>query len=293
MVADGVNKPRNLTAKQIGERTGRDKRMVLNWCDVNQFQPPCPHVKVPGARQVKVMLNLDEVKAWLVARGMPVMLTRDLKAEVDDAGKSEVVRPELPAAAAAIPAQADMFARKQAEDLEKDAQRRIDEAARLEKYRGEIDYDTIIARLSVQVEDLSQQRAPDGADAGWAQRWRQAVEGVTKELRQLDSARFEAQQRRKDWIRRSKHEDVLDAAASEFVSAMTAMRGRMPAAIVAVLAEIIPSDKIDMARRLIATYLVKEAEETARILSDAIVGSVEQERVANPPPPSMGQERAA
>ncbi len=260
---------RNLSAKQIADRTGREKRIVLLWVSAPNFAPNCPHTMGVRRRQPSPLFNLAEVKAWLVSRGLAPVITRNVGA-ADAQRADEVVRAPVPAA----PADADMFARKAAENLEKEAQRRATEATRLEKYKGELDYDTIIARLQVQIEDLSQQRAPDGADAGWAQRWKQSIEGVLKEVRQFDSARFEAQQRRGEWIKRSVHDDLLDAASSEFVSALTAMRGRMPAGVVAALGEVIPSDKIDAARRMIAAYLIAEAESTAKTLSESIVASV-------------------
>ena len=258
---------RNLSAKQIADRTGREKRIVLLWVSSPGFSPNCPHTMGMNRRQPSPRFNLAEVKAWLVSRGLEPVITRSVEEPGErPEAKGESVEP--------APVDAALFARKQAEDLQKDVERRAAELLRLEKYKGELDYDTIIARLQVQIEDLSQQRAPDGADAGWAQRWRQSIEGVLKEVRQFDSARFEAQQRRGDWIKRSVHDDLLDAASSEFVSALTAMRGRMPAGVVAALGEIIPSDKIDAARRMIAAYLIQEAENTAMALSEAIVASV-------------------
>ena len=250
--------PRNLSALQVSRKLGFEKRIVLYWC--NRDEPPCPHDMTTKRGQPSPLLNLTEVIQWREAQGKAAAKTGGDTTGLLIGGAA-IVRPGPEGVLGGGEHKKD--------DLWKTREARVAEAG------SDVDYANLIARLKVQMEDLLTQKPPEGAQPDWATKWAERVSAVSKELRQLADAKREDEEKRGVWIRKSAADEMLSAAATRFTSAQRTLRGKLPAALAAALADLIPADRLELARRAISVCTAAECDRVAKEAADGIEAQVE------------------
>lgn len=227
---------RVLPAARIAALTGRKKRVVLKWAEEG-----CPHRVGMRRNQPALQFNLDEVRAWLVARGLD-----PTRADTRD-------QEEAPQTPSAPPPAHPPSAQGVSELL----------SARLDELKGEVDWDLTIARTKLAIEEILAQRPPENAEPGWGVRWSEAVGKASERLIKLDAARAEARERSRQLLRRDEVTEILVSQGRMFAEDLESLAADLTRSIVTALADVLASDVLEAARRVIQVQ-VREATDGVR-----------------------------
>jgi hypothetical protein len=232
--------PRNLSALVIARKVGREKRIVLKWCN----EDGAPHDKTKRRGQPNSpSMNLEEIQDWLIAKGLAPVLTDDPargkgSTEPDQDGDIDLFR------------------------------------ERAASFSTDVDYGALIQRMQAQIDTLLARRPPGNAQPDWVRKWAAEVDRLSKELRQLEEAKFDSEKRKGVWIARSVALEMLTAEAKEFTGTLQALSSEVPEQVVLAIMGVIPAGRMDETRRLISTAVRSLFERSRRGLAAAIVASV-------------------
>lgn len=259
----GAAAVRSLSALVVANRLGFSKRAVLKWVDPAFFSAPCPHSMGVRRGKPSPIFNLEEVKAWRRSIGKAEEKTgAEDPADAGLLGGAKIVKPGADGVTGGGGNDQD---KKSGGDL---WQSRVAQAS------TEVDLGLLIARLNVQLEDLATQKPPTDAQPDWLARWVEKLNSASKEIRQLGQDKRKMETEAGIWIRRDDAQEIADAAAAEFTSAQRTLKGRLPAVLAAALADIIPADKIELARRVVSITVAGECDKVSKETADAIVAAV-------------------
>lgn len=236
---------RTLAASDIAKYTGRQKRIVLTWAAKG-----CPHSIGIRKKHRSPSFNLQEVKAWLRSRGEPEVVMARGKAGSTTKGDDQAAGPTV---------------------FEVSFEERLAKASTEADLRGQIRH------ANAQLAALMEQKPPMAAQPDWARKWAESFVTASKELRQLEAAAFEADQRKGLWIRKADSEQICAAEALAFNAALQSLRGKLPADLAVAIAELVPADRIDQVRRTIAAVVAAATANLGNAVADAIAEQVRQE----------------
>lgn len=231
-----AEKVRQLKASDIAARTGRGVRVVQMW---PKQGCPCSYVTDGGVQSPR--FNLEEVQAWLRAKGLPATKGKggpDLAASLGDreAGNDQVE---------------NMFA-----TVWRDA-------------HGKVDLQRQIADANLIMRDLrlSAERPCSSAEA---QQFAAVLKQISQEIRMLELAVFEKEKRDGEWVRRATARDILTGEAGMFAADLETLGQDLSNAAVDALAAVVAPEQADTVRRLLAVA-VRSAVDRIRVRrADAI-----------------------
>lgn len=245
MIGDGSQPARTLTASQIADRTGRGVRAVQLWPKAG-----CPCTHVTEGRVTSPRFNLDEVKAWLRSRGLPGVKSAGGPDALAGSGGGSGADDDDSAVGS-------IFA-----EIWREA-------------GGEVDFNRLIADATYIIKDLRKE-AGSATGSAEAQQMASALKQASAEIRQLEVARFEKQQRQGEWVRRDTARELLTSEAGMFAADLETLGQDLPNAIVEALAGegAVAPERADLLRRVLAVAVRSAVDRIRARRADAIERAV-------------------
>lgn len=188
---------------EIAELMNRDRRAVLHWC--SRASGACPHRRVGKSRNARVELRVSEVRAWMRGQGLDEKM----------AGIAPGARGGAGDAVGQI-------------TLADEIDGRIE--ARIEELMGGVPFGAMIGRARIAFDRMIR-RAEGVMTAAEVRDSTQSLKHVSSELRQLEEAKFDAEERAGVWVKRRVAREVIAELCGFFVSDMTAMREMIAAEV--------------------------------------------------------------
>ena len=222
MTAEVSTPIRNYSPRQIAESLGRTPRQVVNWAHQG-----CPHTMGRRKGKDSPSFNIQEVREWLKSKGL-------------DAG------PVATTSAAKFPGELGRHVEEQRSE-------------RLATLSGPTDFNDILARVRLAYQDLEACQPTEADPAAW-QKYTSSIKMLTAEIRQLEEARAEVDERRGLVIDKSDAQRVITEQSEMFVSDLKNIESELPGYLLSDLDGIIPAESHDAVRRLMAATVQRLVE---------------------------------
>lgn len=251
--SDTIGGGARFTAGQIAERLGCEKRTVLLW-----FRDGCPHISVVrGTKQRTLLSTMDDVTAWLRAKGLDVRRpgAADPAPRAAAGGEASATdapgEGDRPRAAGTLDEHGPLVAALVRE--------------RVEREFGMLRVADLVMRWLQAARQIDRMLhdAPQGKDAGEMDRWAGAFSKLSKEFRQLDEMRHELEVRHGRWVERTAARRIVASAAEQFAADLAQLGSDLARDLLAVLEPLLREDAAEEARRVLAVR-VRETIDAAR-----------------------------
>lgn len=264
------------TAREIGERLGRGKRMVLRW-----FDDGCPHLDTMRGKKPEKRAKLSEVKAYLASQGLEEQrYTGKAAAAVKVRGAEGVRAVGVVGVGEVVGGKAEETGVSPGPLFDQQVSRLVEEEMRL---RGSVDFGTLLSKARREFDSLLT-RTPSDATTAEKERWSGALEKCERVIRRLAEAQQAQEVFRGEYILRVTAERMLVGLSQNFVSALASLEGELARVLAVTLDKVLLPATMDEARRLTVVAVKDAADKVRKNLAEEVRRRTRPPTTPLPPP---------